>query len=643
MQQLPFNSFLPKTDWVAPKVSELPSWESATRVAIDIETNDPDLYELGKGVRRDGKMIGVSFAFEDGAGYYLPFGHVGEGNLDKVDVINYLKDQAKNYSGIIAGANLSYDLDYLEEDGVKFKPRFFRDVQVAEPILNEHRMKYSLDTLAGIYNIEGKDETLLRQAAAICKVDPKRDLWKLPAKFVGAYAEQDAHLPLQILRKQEKLLEDQDLWGIYDLESDLLPVLLKMTRVGIQVDVDRLDQVMLHLDKMMDDLCAEVSRRAGYRIIQKDLMNAGAIAPLLRNVGIKVPKTKGTDTRKPQDSVTNDWLDTIDHPVGVLLRGARQFRKMKTTYCAPIYKHLTPQNRIHPSFNQLKKDKDDGSGVKGTVSARLSADTPSIQNQPIRHPTLGFIWRAIYVTDFGKWCCADFSQQEPRLTIHYAEQLDLEGAAEAADRYRRDPNADSHQVMADITGLPRDDAKQIFLALCYSMGEAKLCRKLGLPTEIKKIRGRYREVAGAEGRRVIDQFHKMVPFVSRLAYAAETKAKNFGLIRSLLGRAIHFEKDKFGNFDFTQVALNRLIQVGAADQIKKAMILADKEGFRIQLQVHDELDFSCNSDKEAKELAEVMLGAVELGVPSKVDLESGPSWGEIKEKGRAQCKEFYAT
>lgn len=639
MQQLPFAAFLPQTDWVAPRVADLPSWDSATRMAVDIETNDPDLYELGTGVRRDGKMVGVSFAFEDGAGYYLPYDHAGEGNLDKEHVLQYLADQAKNFTGIIAGANLSYDLDYLEENGVKFKPRKFRDVQVAEPILNEHRMKYSLDTLAGIYNIEGKDEKILREAAAIYKVHPKKELWKLPPRFVGAYAEQDAHLPLELLRKQERLLEQQDLWGIYDLESDLLPVLLEMTRVGIQVDIDRLDQMTKHLDKMMVEICEELARRSQHRIVPSNLMTASAIAPMIRSLGFKVPRTAKTN----KDSITNDYLDTLDHPIAKMLVEARQFSKMKTTYCNSMYKYLTPKNRIHSTFNQLKKDKEDGSGTKGVVGGRLSSEDPNVQNQPTRHPVLGNPWRGIYIPDFGEWYCADFSQQEPRLTIHYSEALDLPGAAEAADRYRRDPNADSHQVMADLTGLPRDDAKQIFLALCYSMGEAKLCKKLGLPTEVKKIRGRYREVAGIEGKRLMNRFHEMVPFVKRLANIAENKAKNFGLITTLLGRAIHFPPDDWGNFDFTHKALNRLIQGSAADQMKKAMILANKEGFRIQLQVHDELDFSCSNDNEAKELAEIMLGAVELRVPSKVDLEMGPSWGEVKEKGRAQCKEFYAA
>jgi DNA polymerase I-like protein with 3'-5' exonuclease and polymerase domains len=638
MYQLPFAAMLPQSNWVAPRVSDLPRWDDCTRVGLDCETSDPDLFTLGCGVRRDGRLIGVSFALEDGPGFYLPFGHEGEGNLDKGHCIQYLKDQAKNFKGIIGGANLGYDLDYLAEDQVIFKPKKFRDIQVAEPILNEHRLKYSLEAQAGIYNIPGKDESLLKEAAAVFQAHPKKELWKLPPRFVGGYAEQDAHLPLQILRKQERLLEDQDLWDIYDLESDLLPVLIKMRRRGVQVDQNRLAQITRHIVKMEQEMCDEINRHSMVHIAPSDLKKASALGPLLRSLGYEPPKTEKTG----KDSITKDYLASLDHPVARMVNEARAFATMES-FCNGMPKYITRDGRVHSTFNQLKSDRADGKSTKGTVSGRLSATHKNIQQEPVRHPTLGALWRGIYKPDYGQWVSSDYSQQEPRLTIHYAELVGLAGAKEAGDRYRANPDEDSHQMMADLTGLDRKTAKNLFLGMCYSMGGAKFCRETGLPTEKKKINGRWMEVAGVEGQSLINQFNDTVPFVRALARECEKKAAVKGLIRTLLGRAIHFPVDDLGNFDWTHKALNRLIQGGSADQMKKAMVLADRAGIRIQLQVHDELDFSARTKEEANHLADIMRDAVPLLVPSKVDLEMGPSWGEIDEKGRAQCQEFYTA
>jgi DNA polymerase I-like protein with 3'-5' exonuclease and polymerase domains len=213
---------------------------------------------------------------------------------------------------------------------------------------------------------------------------------------------------------------------------------------------------------------------------------------------------------------------------------------------------------------------------------------------------------------------------------------------EAAQQYRDNPLVDCHDMSAKITGLDRKDAKQIFLAVCYSMGGAKLCRQMGLETAIKELQdGRKIEVAGAEGQAILNQFDERMPFVRQLNKMVEKKAKRRGEIRTLLGRVIHFPTDEYGNFDWTHKALNRLIQGGSADQMKKAMIDADAAGIRLQLQVHDEVDFSATSMAEAEKLAQIMRDAVSLGVPSRVDLECGPSWGEIDEKGRKQCEDFY--
>jgi len=638
MMQLPFTSMLPQTNWKPTQVKDLPVWDKNTRMSIDLETCDPQLRKLGIGVRRDGYSIGVSFAFEDGPGFYLPYGHEGPGNLDKATVFRYLRDQAVRFrGGTIVGANLPYDLDYLAEDKVVFQDATYRDVQVAEPILNEHRMSYSLDNIAKYHNLPGKDETLLKEAAKMFGINPKSEMYKLPPRFVGGYAEQDAHLPHQIIRKQERLLEDQNLWDIYNLESKILPILVKMRRRGVAVDEDRLDQVNTHLIAMELQMCAEINSRSLHNITPEDLNTTAALAPLIKSLGYTLPLTE--KTKKP--SITKGFLQMLDHPVAKALVAARGFNKMRTTFCQGLRKHII-KGRIHCTFNQLKTDREDGKDTKGTVTGRLSCCQPNLQQQPIRHKTLGAVWRGIYKPDNnGPWVSSDFAAQEPRLAIHYAEILNLPGAKAAGDLYRNDPGADCHEATAKIMGVDRKTAKAIFLGLCYSMGGAKLCDGLGLPTVNKKIRDRFMRVAGPEGDELLRQFNKLAPYVKQLSRACEDKAKNTGLITTLLKRAIHFPIDDLGNFDWTHKALNRLIQSGAADQMKQAMIDADAAGIAIQLQVHDEMNFSAKNKNEAEHLAEVMRNAVKLKVPSRVDLELGPSWGEIDEKGRKQCREFY--
>lgn len=637
MMQLPFDSFLPVSSWIAPRVCDLPSWKGVDRVCLDIETKDPDLRELGIGVRRDGDIIGVSFAFEDGKAFYLPWGHIGEGNLDRTECLKYLMDQAAVFEGVLTGANLPYDLDYLAEYLVIFHRADIRDIQVAEPIINEHRLKYGLEALCGIYKIPGKDEVLLKAAAQAFGVNPKKELYKIPPKYVGVYAEQDARAPLRILRKQERILEDLGLWKIYLMECALTPILIKMRRRGVLVDQNRLAILTTHVEKVKVDMCMEINRHTPIRLAPTDLKKAGAIGPILEFIGIKVPRTDVTK----QFSIDKKFLDSIDHPIANMLKEARAMDTMHS-FCKGLPRYITAAGRIHATTNQLKTDREDGGGSKGTVSGRCSMNSPNLQQQPIRHKTLGAVWRAIYRPEEGcQWTSCDYSAQEPRLTIHYAELTNCKGAKEAGDRFRNNPNEDAYAHMMKVTGMDRKTCKVIVLGSSYGMGGAKLCDSLGYPVERKKIDGTWRRVAGPQGQAVINKFHEEVPFIRQLAQKCVRKAKNVGVITTLLGRGVHFEKDDLGNFEYTYKALNRLIQGGSADQMKKAMIVADSLGIKIQLQVHDELDFSSKSPEHAAELAAAMRDATKLLVPSVVDTESGPSWGEINKEGRAQCQEFY--
>lgn len=635
--------FDPPTEWFLPKLCDQPSWAEAKRIAIDLETCDPELKKTGIGVRRSGFIAGISFAIDGGPAEYLPIGHASGPNLEAASVIQYLKDQAAVFKGELVGANLPYDLDYLAQVGVWFHTvSAFRDVQVAEPLIDELRMSYSLANVAKYNGIPGKDESALRSAAAAWGLNPKSEMWKLPAKHVAKYAIQDVELPLQLIRRQHRKIDEQGLWDVYNLESKVLPVLLKMRRRGVRVDLGKLEQVETFCDVEIAKAIEGVRHLTGYRIGAGDLNLPDVIEGALNSAGLTVGKTKGRKNKegifvgqKPKSDRAT--LEALDHDVARFIVRAKRFDKVKGTFVQSIIKHQVA-GRIHPTFRQLKGESDFGDGDNGAAFGRLSCVDPNLQQQPARDPELGPLWRSIYIPEEGAlWACCDFSSQEPRIAAHYAIKTGCDGAEALHAKYHENPNLDFHQMMADtIKGAPaskkeRSEAKAIFLGLCYGMGGAKLCASLGLPTVTKysKRLGKEIQVAGPQGQALLDHFDEMVPWVGQLSMKTQNAAKKNGYIITLAGRRCRFPRKPDGSFDWTFKALNRLIQGSAADQGKAALVALDDAGAPLQLQVHDEFDFSADSIMTAEQYAEVMAGAFPISVPTIVDVETGKNWGYI--------------
>lgn len=645
-----------ESDWAPP--TEFPSWAAAPRIGLDVETCDPQLKKLGPGPRRKGSyLVGISLAFDDGPMYYYPIRHAGGDNLSPPQVLAYFRDQAKTYTGVVAGANLSYDLDWLAQERIHFPLARFRDVQIADPLINELHDSYSLDSILKRWSLPLKQETLLRQAAGDWHINPKTQMWQLPARYVGRYAEQDARLPLSLLDVQEREIDHQNLRNIYELECELLPVLVKLRRRGIRIDLDKLDQVERWAYAEEEKALNLVHDKTGYRLGVGSVWKADALAPVIESRGIEVGVTP--KTRKP--SIKKELFFHHQHDeVMSAIAYARKVNKLRTTFAASIRDHLCGE-RIHCTFNQLRRAKEGEHEDQdaGAAYGRLSCEHPNLQQQPSRDE-FAKQWRSIYLPEEGEqWAACDFSQQEPRMTVHYAcvagpntigEDAHV-AALRARDAYRNDPNTDNHQMMADMAGIPRKVAKNIFLGLCYGMGGAKLCRELGLPTrwvvrssgrswsdselfdvsspEGKRLlhQGAHSwEAAGLEGQELLDKFDKEVPFVRRLAKACENVAKKRGFITTLLGRRCRFPL-KDGKRDWAHKALNRLIQGSSADQTKRAMVEMDRAGYDLIVQVHDEVAVSVTSKAQAEAAAEIMRTCVELELPSKVDVEIGDSWG----------------
>lgn len=672
--------FMPNNDWKPTPVSELPTdWNKYGRIGLDAETKDSLLTKLGPGTRRGGYVVGWSIAFEGGPKYYLPFRHDMGGNLDPTQVRKYMKDNFATYKGEVVGANLSYDLDYANAEGITFpEVSHFRDVQIADPLIYELHHSFSLLNIGRRYGIEAKDETVLREAALSLGIHPKGGLWRMHSKYVGAYAENDASSPLEIYAKQRETLTKEDLWEVFNLESKVIPVLDRMRRRGVRIHLDRLTKIEQWALAQETEALAFIKRETGHSIEVGDVWAADVLQKPLKQIGMTIGKTA---TGKPQ--INAELLESSDHPVLKSLRWARKTNKMRTTFAASMRRYMIigpdGEGRIHCSFNQIAREDEKGD-QKGARYGRTSCVDPNLQQQynPEKEPELSAEWRKIFLPERDAlWGCNDYSQQEPRWTTHFAAYMKLRGAGEAARRYREDPKTDSHTMMTKLVygderviTLQKEDykkfkelrgyAKALFLGLCYGEGGAKLCSDIGLPTRYVSVSGRgssYRRqyfetkdeamvcdmdnngysypTAGVEGQEIIDGFNRAVPFVSELAKKAKAQANKYGYVKTILGRKLHFPKRDDGKYDWTHKALNRVIQGSSADQTKQAMIDLDAAGYFLQLQVHDETDGSYGSVAEALQAGKIMSECVNERVkplvPFNVDTEVGESWGELKE------------
>jgi DNA polymerase I-like protein with 3'-5' exonuclease and polymerase domains len=612
--------FTPETEWVMP--DELKDLRGAKEIAIDLETNDPDLKELGSGnVVGKGHIAGIAVAVEGWSGYF-PIHHESGGNMDKKLVLSWLQDMFNQEDTTFIFHNAMYDICWLRSAGLTIKGKIV-DTMIAASLIDENRLSYQLNTLARHYVGMGKDESILNAAAKEYGIDAKKDLWRLPAMFVGQYAERDAESTLKLWKRLETELYQEELWDIFNLETKLFPCLVDMRFKGVRVDLEKAENIknsLIHKEKKI------LHKIKGLTGVDVEIMAARSIAKAFDN--LKLPYDRTEKSKEP--SFTKNFLQNHPHELPKAIAEAREINKAHSTFIDSITKHAV-NGRIHADINQIRSD----SG--GTVTGRFSMSNPNLQQIPARHPELGPLIRSIFIPEEKhSWGSFDYSQQEPRILVHYAKLQNLNGVDEIVDAYNSG-NADFHQVVADMAGIERKQAKTINLGLMYGMGKNKLMAELGLMKE--------------SAEKLIKQYHTKAPFVKQLMDNVSRKANDRGKIRTLLGRACHFDlwqPVQFGVFKplpleqarkeydeplkraFTYKALNKLIQGSAADMTKKSMVALYENGIIPHIQIHDEVDISVESDEKAEEIIEIMESAVTLKVPNKVDYEQGKNWGDIK-------------
>lgn len=608
--------------------SNFPDLQKAKLIAIDCETRDPNLMTKGPGgVRKDGYVVGVSVATDDGFAEYYPVRHEAGGNLHPDNVFAWLRDQLKTDIDKV-GANIPYDLEWLLAEGVKVGGRKY-DVQVAEPLLDEDRLTYKLDALAEDYLGEHKDETLMIEAGVRRGIKPaeiKGNIWRLHAAEVAAYGRKDADLPIRIFNQQRILLEDEKLWDLFLLETRLIDVIVAMRQKGVRVDMDRAHMLKKQLldeqDQVMDKLKKVAERDV-------DIWSGDDIQAACDALKLDYPKTE-----KGNASFAAEFLEASSHELFSLIVKARKLDRAGGVFIESKIINLENNGRIHPEWRQVRSDRG------GTKSGRFASANPNMQQVPARDPNLAPLIRSIFIPEDGhQWGVFDYSQQEPRVTVHYAYLRGFAGAEAARKRYIENPDTDYHQLVADMAGIKRKEAKSLNLGLAYGMGKARAASQLGLPPK--------------DAENVYNQYHANVPFIKALGEECTRIATNRGYVKTLLGRRRRFQlygppkyspgliplrkelaEEKYGlplKRYFVHKAMNAVIQGSSADMIKQAMVNLFEKGEVPHLTIHDELDFSIRDLDHARMIRQELLTCVDLEVPLKVDCELGPNWGEAVE------------
>jgi DNA polymerase I-like protein with 3'-5' exonuclease and polymerase domains len=635
--------FAAQTEWFPP--DDFPDLSKYDEIAIDLETKDPDLKTKGSSsMRGQGDVVGIAIAVRDWSGYY-PIAHESGPNMERKKVLGWFADVLKTKADKVFH-NAIYDMCWIHRLGLTVHGTVV-DTMIMTSLVDENRFRYDLNSVAQHYTGMGKNESALQEAAKEWGVDPKAEMYKLPAMYVGEYAERDAEVTLALWQELKKEIEHQDLQSIVEVEQKVFPCILDMKIKGVRVSESQVDQLDHQLKLSYDKYIKRINDDTG---IYPEVWAAKSIELVCNKLGID-DFDRTEKTQKP--SFTKNYLKNHKHPVLRAIASARELDKLKNTFLESI-KNYVYNGRIHADIHQLKGD------FGGTITGRLSYSNPNLQQLP-NYTNIGMGIRSIFMPEEGhRWGCFDYSQQEPRLVVHYAlATLGTTGVQSIADKYdeaRENPDdpdiqlaADFHSMVAEIADIERGQAKTINLGLFYGMGKAKLQAQLGVTDQV--------------ARNLLATYHSKVPFVKQLIHHTMDRAQQRGWIRTILGRKCRFnmwEPATFGmhkpqTFEdasmehgsrnikraFTYKALNKLIQGSAADMTKQAMINLREAGITPMIQLHDELNVSYENKQEAVKIKEIMEQAVPLKVPNKVDFEDGECWGDIINNQEEQVDEDF--
>jgi DNA polymerase-1 len=558
------------------------------------------------------KLVGLSFAPAEGEAYYIPVGHEGLEAISQLalaEVVARLKPVMEDEKLAKLAHNGKYDMTVLAEHGLNVQNLTF-DSMIAAYLLGEKSM--------GLKN--------LAFARLAIEMTPIAELIGKGAKTIpmshvdiartADYASADADMTLRLAKVFEPELREQGLWKLFtEVEMPLTPVLMSMERTGVALDVDLLKEMSRRLGEQLATLENNIYESVGHQFNINSPQQLSSV--LFEELGLPTArKTKGGY------STGAAILEELrgDYAIAGLILDYRQLSKLKSTYIDALPGLVNPRTgRVHTSFNQTR-----------TATGRLSSSDPNLQNIPVRGEMGKEVRQAFIAPQGSLLLSADYSQIDLRALAHLSRDESLTSA------FRHDE--DIHSTTAaqvfgvdpeKVTPEMRRTAKTVNFGVIYGMSDYGLEQASGLTRE--------------EAAAFISAYFEKDPGVKQYLESTKEKARKDGYVQTILGRRRAIPEINHANRQLREaaerMAINMPVQGTSADIIKVAMINLEQEITKRQLkskmllQVHDELIFEvpqAEVDQMSKLVPELMSTAITLSVPLKVDVKTGPNWGDLE-------------
>jgi len=580
--------------------------KSSDIFALDTETTSPDPMKA--------KLVGLSFALQPDAAFYIPCAHNYLGaprQLALIEVLNQLKPILEDPAIKKVGQNIKYDWIVLSRHGVNLDGVNF-DTMVASYLLNPSKRAHSLDQIA----MDFLSHKMITYAEVAGKGKTALTFDKVLLEKAGPYACEDADITLMAKDVLMSRLQKINLMDLMEkVEMPLIPVLMRMEMQGTCVDLDRLHELSKSFEHQLEALEAGIYALAG------EAFNINSSQQLGRILfdKLKLPVVKKTK-KKTGYSTDVDVLTRLaeEHEMPALVLKHRTLSKLKSTYADALIDLVNPETgRIHTSYNQTV-----------TATGRLSSSDPNLQNIPIRTDEGMEIRRAFIPRKGWHLISADYSQVELRILAHYsADQILIEAFLKNEDIHTRTASEVFQISPALITTELRRQAKAINFGIIYGMSAYGLSKQLGLSHQMAQT--------------YIDNYFTRYKGVKRFIEQTLVEARRLKQTSTLLGRIRLLTDIDSSNINVRQAAertaINTPIQGSAADLIKLAMIRIDsalrerKLKSVMLLSVHDELVFEVppeELDTVPPLVKKIMEHIWDLKVPLEVNVAVGNNWAE---------------
>jgi len=533
---------------------------------------------------------------------------------------------------LMANHHAKFDVHMLLNDRVRIDPGRVECTMIRASLIDEHLVKYDLDSLAWKYLKLKKHGEVYEELAKMFGGRATRNvqmpnLHRAPASVVEPYAVVDAEVALRLWAWQEGEIQRQGLQQVWGLERQLFPHIFKMECDGIRVDTALAERQADELDRVALRKKTELDRMAGFEVNPNPSTSLTELfsPEQIEGQWVAADGTPLESTPGGKPSINANALRAMKHPAAGVVLDIRKLTKTADTFIRGHILGHANGDRVHPNINQTKGDEG------GTGTGRLSYTGPALQQIPSRDKQVASLVRPIFLPEDGHgWTYGDLDQHELRIFHHYVNSPEIIRA------YRDNPDLDGHQIVADLTGLPRNpqpagggNAKQVNLAMVFNMGAGELASQLGLPytmdsfTDKRGIEHTFKK-AGPEAMGIMERYYEMVPGVREIAAKARSIAKSRGYVRTLFGRHLRFPRGEFLH------KASGLVYQGTAADLNKDNIIrvaeylaAECPDGRILLNIHDELSLSLPRDGQEVRHCHAIKAAIqdrpEIRVPLRID------------------------